>query len=743
MSPRVRWDGDGGDTVVLDRLRDGAAELFLSGTGVRDFQDAAAGYEANDWGQLIRGAGIGAASVASLGGLAALRGGGRAALRHQLGSTDELGQAAGRALSQQGGGLPPAGGSRPGLVDTPLGAFPEELRAVDGMPGIRDALPSGEGVVQAQRQRIIDQRAAMMAENPLVNPEFSDALANSLVRDSGDLIDDMMRAYAPMGKPGRQDLLQGDWFRVSDDGIEQMVRGGRPQGNLQAPMSEGGMGLSPSPYRQPERALSDIAATWMKASGNEKAAAKRAFAREWSRTTQNQLSALDSSMYDGPRFYLDRAEQIARASDEVRVAGQAAFGPEVVAAASAASSASAPPILEPVRLMIGLPFVRWKGGRAVFGAAEKQAFAAAHPGLAKGNFVESGIEAFVQTVNNPDFVTAGTVRGLAHKTHPYAVLGVDPLNPHAFVADRNYWYLANGHKLKKDTGLTQLGRGGRPKKVQAGQQVSDPMPTGRQGSFQTTASARAATQALDLANPATFQETVWFGPRVMTQWNIEDSFKLVPGSSDTTLRNALGNEVADALARAADGSVDWSTLMAEALQRAGSHWGAGNVTALRSGAAASRARFVDEVASGAKRGWELVDGRPVPNRSDWRLTLPSRDRLTGPANKVLTGAVKGGSVRGIEQLRAEVMKEAPAIANLDRVMSEVVPAMAEFLTKLTSTDRLRAYSMAGGLLAAGASLFEVASRLEDEFSGLDRGEPEDADVSRMMAAWDDVATGWV
>lgn len=733
-------------------VQDFLADAFL---GASDWERARSGLGSSapggegDWWDLISGAAMGAAALTPLG---AGRGAAKGVLRRQMGDelVDGAGLVARGADAAPGPRLDPVvedwvGASAdtldagraaravddwtPGLVDTELGPVPE------AMPGARGAWTTD--TIEDGRALAVRQRAAAMESNALANPEFEAELAGLMAKDPA--IEQVMEGLAPAGM---YDLNKGNLKRLPDIELFDrsgssvaMRRGGEVvPGRVDAPLSrelgEGGLNLSPSPYNRPELALPVLAARWKTSTGAARQRAKEEFAREFTRQGQSAFGLFDSTIKDGPVFYLDRAEQIGRAASRVTDgAGQEAFSPQVLAAATAASSSNAAPIEEPIRLLLAAPFIRMKNGKAVFDDVSLAAMREAHGDIANSDMFYNGAKTLAEMLNNPNMLTR-KMPGLGHKTHPYAVLGMDPENPWAFVADRNLWYLAQSHNR---AGMLGGPRGGRAVALAD----KDPMGAKARGSVGTSSLMRGLASAVG-QTPGTVQEVIWFLPRILQQGDIADSFVLSRSMSqgaDTFLRNKMGDQYMDALyglmrsrepgAQQAAAAA-WSDLLGDAAQAVGSHWGPENVTALRSLGARTSSEFSEQVAAGQVRGWQMLNGRPVPARDQWRNTLAPDDVYT-------KGALdKGAAVGGVDRLEAPA--QTGLVTSIEQAMETLPAEIAGIWKRLSEGQKMYASS----LFAAGIGAAEAVRR-----ASASRGEVTEDDVTKTLNAMDDVATGWV
>ena len=621
--------------MVLERLRDGAAELFLSGTGVRDFQDAAAGYEANVWGQLIRGAGIGAASVASLGGLAALRGGGRAALRHQLGSTDELGQAAGRALSQQGGGLPPGGGPRGGApVRDPL---TERLLSPseDVAAQMRHTLPEPLDLGETGFSAVPGTRTASMSNELAAREPFG---VGALERDELASI-----------------------IRETDE-FQRLFRMERDLTSRSSALSFDGRGARAELHEWAARAGLDTPPDTMSTGALENGLFRRVLRGEDQRAAEHMAQRLQNlgrfasqSAYE-PAYYRNYHDIITSAS------ARAGLPDMPVNTALSSASAQAGPFDEVQRLYDVVPFLRADKGRVVFDEAAARA-------AGKGeSFHRVTGRAFAETLNDPDFL-ARKVSGQAAKTHAYTSLRHDPEFAAMYVADTV-------------DGLGQFWVPGRNVRT------SSPA-VARWNQL----SGRVLAEVYGVP-PGWMQESLWNPIRVAREGSrgqgrgLRDAFVgRLPGTEPIPIDEAL----TIALRRVPD--------------------------EVRNLGNANYRRFVDEVASGSnpRWAWDTERARPV---------FRSVDDMLSPAERGTGMSADFRAKWKVEGGRHETMQR------------QALEASVALGANVRS--RIAAFSASTGVPVA-----VLLAWLAGDEEGPGRGEVTDRDVSRMMAAWDDVATGWV
>lgn len=732
------------EKLGYDSGGDFAADLFL---GASDWGRARQGFEEDDWGKLLSGAGMGALAVGSLVPAGLMTRGGRAALQAKMAPRmgDEFVDGALGANLGGGGGAPSTPRARGevdgrliepdpvddwmpgGMVDTGLGPVPEAI------PGVRDSWTTES--IGGARERLAAQRGASLEANALANPEYLDDLARMLSQD--DSMDAIINQLAPLGEPYRrkgtlQRLPSGSLYEATAQGAVRAGSGRRVGSPLSSPLDEGGMGLTPSPYNRPELALPVLAAQVRAASGSAKGAARQEFTREFARQGQSMFSMVDSTIGDGPLFYLDRAAQMrAAAGRALTPEGEAAFSPQVIAASTAASSSNAAPIDEPARLLMALPFVRMKDGKAVFDEVSREAFRAKHGALANASMHYNGARAFADALNNPNFLNR-KIPGLGHKTTPYAVLGVDPENPWAFVADRNLWYLAQAHNRRGTFGNLGDIRGGGG--VSVGE--ANPMGPGLVGSAGTSLMARAIGAGTG-ATPATVQEVIWFAPRIVQQPDIADSFAMSPFRSqgaDTFMRNRMGDKWMDDLYQVKNSKVGdnrklaeakWSEILGEALESAGSHFE--DATELRRLGARTSREFREEVSAGRVDGWQMLDGEAVPDRSKWRATLAVEDRYVDDTVDAATAA------GGIERVDVAQRTETGAYKAVERIMEEMVGPVAQVLKKMSEQQVAKVTALVASGVAAERAVRMVQT---------DRGEVTDADVQELLDGMDDFETGW-
>lgn len=548
---------------------------------------------------------------------------------------------------------------------TPLVAFDEQYPAnigrALGEPQYFEGRPPA-GTVQAEvNERIIkgslDLQADPLAANRLFGSELSRELDEILPVE--DLIDDYATFSAPEYAP----------LRLSSTRVVDKDRGVLDVDPLDTPLKRLGLEINRD-FLNSERALAFYARQYKNATRKrEKLSARTRFVDEIARTLSNQGRFMTRNSRGKPVFYVERQNAVDN------IAARTGINRNVIAGASASASQQAPPMEEAFRLFMAAPFIKIQNGEAVFDTAgfremfkwgdvkKVQAARAGRgdfPRNKKGEykiqeFIESAGQSLADLINNPDFLNR-PVRGIAHKTSPYAILALDGLNPYAVVADTNYWYVISGNKALNKKVLTRQGlkdfAEGRAPGPGGAQNIPGPMSAGLQGSVMPAAQTRALSAAAGpLSTPSSVQADIWFPLRNILNGAQDDAF-FMPGETGSAVRTSLvnvletrlvGNNAAarryqKALRELLDGGgSSWEDMMVAALNNLGSAAGPRTTERLRDMAAASYARLGDEVGAGTDMWTRTVrNGEDVliANPANWRATLAYGDRYTEKGNIV-------------------------------------------------------------------------------------------------------------
>lgn len=553
--------------------------------------------------------------------------------------------------------------------------YPENIGQALTPPAYLEGAPPA-GVSQAEiNERIVQGSLELQADPLVANRLFGTELGRQLeeILPVDDLIDD----YAMLEGPAYRPLGVSRALEVDEE--TKKVKGaakGAPRDVLDTPLRR--MGLEPNPdFLNSERALAFYAQEYKKAtSKSDKLLVRQRFVDEIARTLSNQGRFMTTNSRGRPVFYVERQQAVDS------IAARTGFNRNVIAAASAAASQQAPPMEEAFRLFMVAPFIKMEGGRAVFDVAgfrdmfrwgDIKDVRKARQGLQDfprnkegeykiQTFMESAGHALADLINNPDFLNR-TVRGIGHKTSPYAILALDGLNPYAVVADTNYWYViaankALGKKILTRKSLSEFARMSPQRQAQATfgatdvQNIPGAMSSGLIGSAMPAAQTRAlAAAAGPLATPSSVQADIWFPLRNILDGAQDDAF-FMPGEGANAVRTGLINILEDRLVgnNAAakrykkalselleGGGKSWEDMMVAALNNVGSAFGPQNGQRIRNLSARAYTQFANEVGAGNEFWTRVVrNGEDViiANPTNWRATLAYGDRVT-PAGRAV------------------------------------------------------------------------------------------------------------
>jgi len=476
------------------------------------------------------------------------------------------------------------------------GALPPPLQGVRGAVGSANMPEMRRAVVEWQETA---------RKNVLNDPSFVDELAQRMIDDID--VPEMARLWALEGN------RRGFGGRIPSNvrTIGGEIVGGTPQ----SPLS--GAGLIPSRFLNPGDEPFAYAARWMKSKKKEDLLE---FSRSIQRLRLNQSFGLDETVRGGAPWYLDRAARTRAISSAILDdSGRVAYDPVFVASVMAGFSAGAPPILEPVRALFALPFVRESGGKLVF---DIDAFAAAYPSLAPlkdgqplSGYNTWGAEVAAALGNDLD-ITRRYVKSLSDKTFPYAVATIDPTNPFALVIDRNAVYQAAGHNV---FGEFTTASGAKVKLINP---FNESNATQQMLGFH--ALAHGVSRGVD-GIPMGQQERGWFPTRIMLQSSIGESFWLPPGVARER-KQMLSTDPLMEMVFDPTQAQSWDEISLVAFDGMGSAFGADNVRRVRRVAADTREKFVERVQRGELDDWEMLDGQPVVRRDKWERVLPPKRR---------------------------------------------------------------------------------------------------------------------
>lgn len=599
--------------------------------------------------------------------------------------------------------LPPAG--IPDIDNMPaLRAASEELPESAGMQYLREPLPGMRGAVSAEdmpamRQAIREWRSRS-SESALENPEFVNRVAQVLM-DEAD-VRALALSYArmaPAGMAKNLDLRTAvlprtlEAFANAEDaarGARPVISGGRPV----SPLTQ--MNIIPSNAVAPHFEPYFYAARYVANPSKERL---RQFAESLMRTHHNLYQGLDKGGRVGDIWYMERTDKAQSVASSIRTdAGEQAFDRIVVAFAMAGFSAGAPPILEPVRAIPSMPFLRAVGDDKVI--FDVEAFSRVFPNLAapkvvngetvyEGGYNFWGAIAAAAAMTNPD-VANQRVAGIAAKTFPYFVVTVDPLNPWAVVADRNFIYAASGHTL------------GGEYVTASGKTVKIAKPSTTEGApLQAYRGILTAISRGIERVPSAGQEMDWFEPRLWLQHAVGESFVMGRGVSDARAQMLTAQpEMANIFP--SDVEQSWDELVRYAFESAGSHplvGGEANAKKVREIAARNRQKFIERVRSGQAPEWTMVGDQPIIRRDRWDLTMPIQVRLQPKSVE----KVKESGLTVAELVASgEKIDETKFIRVGRQFMEDNETILGGFLRSLYQRDPRAAFSIIALLLPAAA-----------------------------------------
>ena len=544
------------------------------------------------------------------------------------------------------------------------------------LPGVRGAVEKAN--IPEMRRAIVEfQETARI--NAVNDPRLVDEFAERMVSDID--VEAMARLWAAEGL--RRGGLQGRIpANVRTQGGE--IIGGVPQ----SPLSEAG--LIPSRFLNPGDEPFVYAARWARTGKKEDLLD---FSRSIQRLRLNQTFGFDDTSRGGAPWYLERSARARDVSSSVLDdSGRIAYDPVFVAAVMAGFSAGAPPILEPVRALFAMPFVRATQKGLVF---DIDAFAAAYPSLApiKNGKPLSGYNTWgaevAAAVGNDLDITRRNIISLSDKTFPYAVATIDATNPFALVIDRNAVYQAAGHNAFGE--FTSA----------SGKiiQITNPFNQGNatQQMLGFHAMTHGASRGVD-GLPMGGQERGWFGTRIFLQGEIGESFWLPPGVARERKQmlstEPLMREVFDPTQ-----AQTWDEITMVAFDGMGSAFGPENVRRVRQISADTREKFIEKVRRGELDDWEMLNGQPVVKRDKWERVLPPRRRYMP---KTLQSLEDSGLTAAELAASGARINEAAMLSNARAIIEQARGPFADWIRTQYSANPQRTFALLAMLIPAAA-----------------------------------------